>query len=121
MQLSRRKFVWSLGSLFVPSAGIAQIVGCQEPPFISSAHTSLVNGLVSYWKMYEAANTTRVDSQAISNLADVNSNVPQVSTSILGGFRADFGPTQDTTRFLQASDVPYRLGSGKSFTMSGWM
>lgn len=85
----------------------------------------LLNGLLSYWIMGEAAGSTRADKFGVGNLTDHASNIPQFVSSPnmpnLGGIGAG-SATQAAGKGLQAASTSaYSVGIGNSFTMSGWL
>ena len=57
------------------------------------------DGLVSYWKMDESANATRIDSHGSFDLTDRNSNVGAATGFFNGGALFDGGTS--STDFLE--------------------
>lgn len=89
--------------------------------------SSLLDGLVSYWKLDDAANGTRLDSIGTNNLADALGNVGQdnaggiACTPALVHCAGGFGQTgNNNTRLSIADNASLGIGLGKSFTMTGW-
>jgi hypothetical protein len=84
---------------------------------------SLLVGLTSYWKMNEAAFSTRVDSMAgANNMLDVASNVAVNSLGIANLFNQSAYFTYVVGKALRAASTSaFAQGAGKSFTLSGWM
>jgi len=91
----------------------------------------LFNGLVSYWKLDDAANGTRLDAWGPNNLTDSLGNVGQDNSGGIActpkpGFvhcAGGFGQTSNNGTRLKITDAAQSglgLGSGKSFTCSLW-
>jgi len=73
------------------------------------------SGSVAFWKLGEAAGSSRLDSSGSSNLSDT-SVVGQVVGKV--GNAADF----DTTSWLSCVDNPaLSMGAGVSFEICGWV
>lgn len=80
----------------------------------------LADNLVSYWKLNEAAGSTRLDSIGTDNdLSEVGGNVSQGSPLVTGSDpnSADFGGSSNYLRDASPSGLP--SGSG-SFTIACW-
>lgn len=99
----------------LPVSDLSNIVqGVQDPEDSLQDAT-----LVSYWKMDEASNVTRVDVKAVNNLTDQDSNLAQAVGKINGAV-LNIGGT-NTRKLITAGNAPTLYGDGgKSFTISTW-
>lgn len=88
-----------------------------EAPGPSSLSTSLLTGLVAYWKLGEVTSATRVDSHGNNDLTDFNSVTQAVG--IIGN-AASFAKAN--SEYLNLSDnAEMSLASDESFTWCSWV
>jgi len=102
----------------------------QQPFNTFGGPQGLFRGLVSYWKLDDPANGTRIDSIGPNNLTDALANVGQnnnggIACTPKPGFVAcagGFAQVSNSSRLFitDAAQVGLGAGAGKSFTISLW-
>jgi hypothetical protein len=131
MKFNRRRFILSAAGVLVPYVAKPQFAGFSFPYIskVGGGGSSLFTGLISMWKLDDAANGTRVDSFGSNNLTDnlgnvgINnsSGVPNPNTPKLTQCAGGFGQVSNNTCLTHADNASLGIGSGKSFTIATWI
>lgn len=89
------------------------------PTLVSLNNDTLLQQLAAYWTMNQATGATRLDSTANHlDLSDLNTNIAQVGGVI--SFAAQLSQSAPSNALQAGANALFVMGSGVSFTFSGW-